>query len=169
VARTFPRALLPDDVKSDGEVKVFHALRDGLDDAWDVFHSVGWVRRDPGKGAEDGEIDFVLAHPREGVVCIEAKGGDIECRELGTNCRTTQAIHRHLLRLYDGETVPDSRGPEGREPELHHATDQAETVDALLDRLLGPDDVSPDHVPQPLPHRGAAGRMSRQVVGPAPT
>jgi hypothetical protein len=38
------------------------------------------VRRDPGRGAEDGEIDFVLAHPDEGIVCLEVKGRDLECR-----------------------------------------------------------------------------------------
>jgi hypothetical protein len=80
MALTYPRTLLADDVKSEGEVKVFHALRDGLGDDWVVFHSVSWVRRDPGRGAEDGEIDFVLAHPDEGIVCLEVKGGDIECR-----------------------------------------------------------------------------------------
>ena len=64
--------------------------------------------------------------------------------ELDTNCRTTQAIHRQLLKLYDSPVVPNARGPEGRDPELHHADDQAQTVDALLERLLGPDDVAPD-------------------------
>ena len=62
----YPRALLDDDVKSPGETKVFQALESGLDDAWEVFHSVGWVRRDPGQGAGDGEIDFVLAIPTTG-------------------------------------------------------------------------------------------------------
>lgn len=72
--------------------------------------------------------------------------GDFFRWELGTNCRTTQAIHRQLLRLYDSEIVPDARGPEGRDPELYHADNRAETVDALLNRLLGPDDVAPQDV-----------------------
>ena len=80
MAQMYPRALLDDDVKSAGETKVFQALELGLDDAWEVFHSVGWVRRDPGQGARDGEIDFVLAHPERGIVCLEVKGGDLECR-----------------------------------------------------------------------------------------
>ena len=63
MARTYPSTLLEDDVKSRGEIKVFNALRDGLGDEWEVFHSVSWVRRDPGTGAEDGEIDFVARPP----------------------------------------------------------------------------------------------------------
>jgi superfamily I DNA/RNA helicase len=66
--------------------------------------------------------------------------------ELGTNCRTTQAIHRELLKLYDGQALPDARGPEGRAPELHHASDQPAKVGLLLDRLLGEDDVPADHI-----------------------
>jgi hypothetical protein len=80
VARTYPRTLLEDDVKSRGEIKVFNALRDGLDDRWEVYHSVAWVRRDPARGAIDGEIDFVLCHPHRGIICLEVKGGDLECR-----------------------------------------------------------------------------------------
>jgi hypothetical protein len=76
----YPRRLLEDDVKSQGETKVFRALEGGLDGDWEVFHSVGWIQRDPGEGATDGEIDFVLAHPGHGIVCLEVKGGDLECR-----------------------------------------------------------------------------------------
>jgi hypothetical protein len=75
-----PRTLLADDVKSAAEVKLFDVLRDGLGDDWDVFHSVSWVRRDKVEGALDGEIDFVLAHPEQGIVVLEVKGGDIDCR-----------------------------------------------------------------------------------------
>ncbi len=86
----FPRTLLADDATSPGEVKVFEALRDGLDDAWDAFHSVGILRSDDGGAARDAEVDFVLAHPEHGVVCLEVKGGDIECR------------HGEWLRRIDG-------------------------------------------------------------------
>src|SRR4051794_39184335 len=80
MAQMFPRRLLEDDVKSRGEITGFRALEAALDDDWDVFHSVSWIRRDRAMGAEDGEIDFVLSHPEEGIVCLEVKGGDIECR-----------------------------------------------------------------------------------------
>jgi hypothetical protein len=80
MARMYPRTLLEDDVKSEGEVKVFRALESQLDDEWDAYHSVGWVHRDHAEGARDGEVDFVLCHPACGIVCLEVKGGDIECQ-----------------------------------------------------------------------------------------
>jgi hypothetical protein len=85
--------------------------------------------------------------------------------ELSTNCRTTQAIHRHLLKLYDGMTAPDVRGPEGREPELYLVSDQAQTVAALLDRLLGPDDVDPGDVVVLSSHRFDRSRVGQALGG----
>jgi hypothetical protein len=80
MATMFPRELLRSEVKSPGEEKVFRALRDGLADGWEVFHSASWVARDPVEGALDGEIDFVLCHPEHAIVVVEVKGGGIECR-----------------------------------------------------------------------------------------
>src|SRR3954465_9828749 len=80
VARMYPRELLASEVKSNAEEKVFRALRDGVDDGWEAFHSASWVARDPGVGAIDGEIAFVLCHPGRAIVCLEVKGGGIECR-----------------------------------------------------------------------------------------
>jgi hypothetical protein len=74
-----PREIWAPDLKSPGERKVFEALRDGLSDEWQVYHAVGWVVRDPAEGALDGEIDFVLCHPARGVLCLEVKGGSVEC------------------------------------------------------------------------------------------
>jgi hypothetical protein len=80
MAVMYPRTLLEGDLKSRAEGKVFGALAAGLDDAWEVFHSVGWVSRDKKKGSDDGEIDFVIAHPERGLLCLEVKGGGIECK-----------------------------------------------------------------------------------------
>jgi hypothetical protein len=76
----FPRTLLESEVRSEGEVRVFKALRDQLGDEWRVFHSVGWVTRDHAEGSDDGEIDFVLAKVGEPLICLEIKGGGLECR-----------------------------------------------------------------------------------------
>ncbi len=43
VANMYPRTLYEPDLKSKGEKRVFEALRDALDDNWDVFHSVSWI------------------------------------------------------------------------------------------------------------------------------
>src|SRR4051794_35582785 len=71
---------LGSDVKSAAEVKVFNSLQAGLDDGWEVFHSAGVMIRDPVKGAQDDEADFVLCHPEKGIVVLEVKGGGIECQ-----------------------------------------------------------------------------------------
>jgi len=80
MAVMYPRTLLGEDVKSRAEEKVFDALERRLGDGWEVFHSAGWVSRDKEEGSADGEIDFVIAHPGHGILCLEVKGGGIECR-----------------------------------------------------------------------------------------
>lgn len=80
MARTFPRTLLDEDLKSDPERRVFEALRDQLPDEWSVFHSASVIYRDHAEGARDDEGDFVLCHPDRGIVCLEVKGGGLECR-----------------------------------------------------------------------------------------
>ncbi|MSO42583.1 MAG: NERD domain-containing protein, partial [Solirubrobacterales bacterium] len=80
MALMYPRTLNPEDVESAAEVVVFDRLRDQLDNKWECFHSASWMIRHPKKGATDGEIDFVIAHPGQGILCLEVKGGGIECR-----------------------------------------------------------------------------------------
>jgi Nuclease-related domain/UvrD-like helicase C-terminal domain/AAA domain len=80
MAIMYPRELLPGETKSKGEEKVFAALRDELPNDWEAYHSASWMTRVDGAGAKDGEIDFVLCHPDHGIVCLEVKGGSVECR-----------------------------------------------------------------------------------------
>src|SRR2546421_3002294 len=80
MAVMYPPELAEEDVASKAEPKVFRALRDGLLDQWEVFHSAGLLNRDPVEGLKHGEIDFVLCHPDKGVLCLEVKGGGIRCR-----------------------------------------------------------------------------------------
>ena len=54
-------------------------LEEALDDDWEIFHSAAWLIRDKQGGSKDGEIDFVLCHPDRGVLCLEVKGGGLEC------------------------------------------------------------------------------------------
>ena len=125
----YPRELLAGETKSRGEEKVFAALRDGLTDEWEVFHSASWIARDEGSGALDGEIDFVLCHPDEGILCLEVKGGSVECRagewstiRDGVRKRMkdpfTQALdHRYALE----RKIDDVDGWRGRELLMTHA------------------------------------------------
>jgi hypothetical protein len=119
-----PRSLLEQELKSTGEGKVFAALRDGLSEEWEVFHSASVVFRDHAAGAQDDESDFVLSHPGKGIVSLEVKGGGIECRygewyrlaRGGGRERMrdpfTQAIdHRYELKR-KLETVPEWGGRE---------------------------------------------------------
>lgn len=65
------------ETKSQAELKLYKALQEALPDDYVVFHSVAWLARDPRSGAQDGEADFVVAHPARGVLVIEVKGGRI--------------------------------------------------------------------------------------------
>lgn len=59
---------------------VFEAIRKGLSDEWRVFHSFDYVTRDLNRKRWDGEIDFLLYHPKKGMLVIEVKGGAISYR-----------------------------------------------------------------------------------------
>lgn len=68
-----------DDGAPRSEKRVFQQLKeDGGTRDWTVFHSLGLARRPSGPY---GEIDFVVIIPREGIVCLEVKGGGVSCRD----------------------------------------------------------------------------------------
>jgi hypothetical protein len=50
-----------------------------LSDDWTVIHHVVWQSKRAGRQG-DGEADFVLLHPRRGILVIEVKGGGIDIR-----------------------------------------------------------------------------------------
>ena len=144
MATMFPRTLDRDEVKSRAELDVFHELEQQLPNDWLVFHSVSWLVRDPGEGAKDGEIDFVLARPECAIVCLEVKGGKIACdhgqwkryqdgRWEKAKDPFTQALdHRHnLSRLID--TVDGWRG---RDLLLVHAVAFPDTT---VEAAMAPD------------------------------
>src|SRR5215212_8780697 len=77
MAQMYPASLRPQDFHgSAGEQKLYGAFADQLDDEWEVFHSVNWLPRTGERGAWEGEVDLVVAHPESGILCVEAKGGD---------------------------------------------------------------------------------------------
>ena len=60
----------------DSERQVAKALR-ALPDDWVVLHHVSWQSRRGGRQG-DGEADFLVLHPRRGLLVLEVKGGGIE-------------------------------------------------------------------------------------------
>ena len=76
MAKMIP-AQIDDGVVSSAERRVFQLLDSDPDtDGWIVLHSLGLSRR---KSGPYGEIDFVVIIPREGVLCLEVKGGRVSC------------------------------------------------------------------------------------------
>jgi Nuclease-related domain/AAA domain len=67
----------PLDTDSSAERRLFERLRDDTAAELVAFHSVAWQL--PGKNGrpEQGESDFVLAHPDFGVLTLEVKGGSV--------------------------------------------------------------------------------------------
>lgn len=60
----------------DSERRVADAFK-MLPDDWTVVHHVSWQSKRNGRQG-DGEADFILLHPRKGLLVIEVKGGGIE-------------------------------------------------------------------------------------------
>ena len=75
MARMIPN-VDPSQLEHASEAPVYRALRDQLSDDFTVLHSYPWLRpwRDEGALAE-GETDFVVLHPRHGLLILEVKGG----------------------------------------------------------------------------------------------
>jgi hypothetical protein len=74
MARMVPFPMLP--TSSAAERRLFEGFMEQLDDEYVVYHSVDWVLGgDP--TPIQGEADFVIAHPDDGVLVMEAKGGTL--------------------------------------------------------------------------------------------
>lgn len=77
MARLIP-AQLPDGGAgvSAAEQVLFKEFARQLGPEWTILHSVHRLARE-GDRSRDGEADFLLAHPRHGVLVLKAKGGTI--------------------------------------------------------------------------------------------
>ncbi len=76
MARMYPREIGPE-TESAAEHLLFGQLRHQLSDDYLVFHSVAWQTLTPGGRRRDGEADFVVLHPKNGILVVEVKGGEI--------------------------------------------------------------------------------------------
>jgi hypothetical protein len=78
MAHMFPETLQGAEVQSGAERLLFDRFQEQLSDHFTVIHSVAWLSI-PREGAPpaDGEADFIILHPRMGILIIEVKGGQI--------------------------------------------------------------------------------------------
>jgi len=118
-------ALLPSKVRNNpkrrAECVVFDSLYEFLnDEKFHVFYSKEWLNRqfnDPEQ--EDGECDFIVAHPEMGILFIEVKGGEIRRESNNTwysgnykikdpvkQARTSKHFIRQALRERWGSSMP---------------------------------------------------------------
>lgn len=67
------------DAYSAAERVLYKEFAQQLGPDYTVLHSVRWLARDPGQEGKtrDGEADFLILHPRFGVLVVEVKGGTI--------------------------------------------------------------------------------------------
>lgn len=75
MARMFPD-VDPAQIQHASEEPVYCALRDQLSSEFVVLHSYPWLR--PWRGEDallEGEADFVVIHPKLGILVLEVKGG----------------------------------------------------------------------------------------------
>ena len=75
MARMIP-STCPSDTPSGAERTLFSALAEQLDDEWTVIHSLPWLD-DTRRRLQQGECDFLLVHPRHGMLAVEAKSGEV--------------------------------------------------------------------------------------------
>ena len=84
-----------------GEMQVYDALAKKLPDEYFVFHSVAWLVKGRREGAYDGEADFVIAHPDQGVLVLEVKGGRVITHNAETDTWTSESFGGHINTIDD--------------------------------------------------------------------
>ena len=99
MARMYPSQISPD-TKSDAERLLYEAFHDGLDNDYTVFHSVAWQSLDGEGRPRDGEADFVIVHPKRGILVLEAKGSTIRF-DPRTDCWTSTDRRGQVYKIRD--------------------------------------------------------------------
>ncbi len=118
MARMVPFPMLP--TESSAERRLYEGFLEQLDDAYVVYHSVDWVLAGANE-PNQGEADFVVAHPEAGVLVLEAKGGGLSYDP--ATKRWSQSGHggSHLL----------------DEDPFHQAKDEMHSLVAILEAQPG--------------------------------
>jgi len=88
------RGAKADDSTSEAERTLYEAFGK-LGDDWTVIQGVSWISKD---SATVGEIDFLIAHPKHGVLVMEVKGGIIAVQN-GNWASTT--VNQRVITIQD--------------------------------------------------------------------
>ncbi len=134
MAKLYPPAF-PEEKRADpafrAEALVYDELAERLPDPWVIFYDVAIVIPHRPKGAvrdtsvhyDDGQADFVVAHPDHGFLVLEVKGGGIQFEHgswfsrnrdglhpikdpfrQATSCK--HALYQHLCNFFDEKRLP---------------------------------------------------------------
>jgi hypothetical protein len=96
--------MLPTD--SSAERRLYEGFLEQLGDEYVVYHSVDWILSD-GDERNEGEADFVVAHPIDGILVLEAKGGRLSYDPPTRRWRQTGRAGSHDL---DEDPFHQARG-----------------------------------------------------------
>lgn len=78
MATMIPDFFLEDDNnRSQAEKRVYFELKEKLPSDYHIFYNINFLSWNRLNDPFDGEIDFILAHPNYGIICLEVKGGGI--------------------------------------------------------------------------------------------
>jgi hypothetical protein len=147
MAKMYPTELSPK-TKSPAEKMLYKLFRDKLSDEYHVYHNIRWQGIDDKRRARDGETDFIIAHPEQGILLIEVKGGEIYRDENGRWHSIDGQGKDHKLDKDPFEQVMESKhqlldylkrchGWPPRFVTFGHAV-------AFPDTVFGPEDLGPD-------------------------
>src|SRR5439155_25987944 len=105
------------------ERRLYEGFLAQLSQEYVVYHSVDWVLSpsQPGGPPTQGEADFVIAHPADGLLALEAKGGQLSYDPATRRWAQTGRSGRHFL----------------DEDPFHQARDEMHSLIEILSRQPG--------------------------------
>lgn len=113
------------------------------------FRSEWWIALQSLLNDPEGGIFYIFYDDNQR---IYGKGGEFPIQQppypLTVNCRNTQAIHRQVLRFYEGESLPTVLGPSGRPVEIIEFENDrfTRTLQDTLHRLTYNDHIPTDEI-----------------------
>ena len=66
-----------EEIESSAERRLYQHFKEELDDRYLVIFQPRWILKKETAKAQDGELDFLIAHPDHGIFSLEVKGGGI--------------------------------------------------------------------------------------------